>query len=56
MTLAKELLEKGEREVVLEYFDLCAKFWELERDKKLKKWKSQVEAGKTPDFGANLVY
>ena len=26
MTLAKELIEKGEREVVLEYFSLCAKF------------------------------
>ena len=56
MTLAKELLEKDERQIVLEYFDLCAKFWEPGRDKQLKKWKSQVEAGKTPDFGANLVY
>lgn len=56
MTLARELLEKDEREVVLEYFDLCAKFWELHRDDTLKKWKSQVEAGKTPDFGANLIY
>jgi hypothetical protein len=56
MTLAKELLEKGEREAVLEYFDLCANFWEFHRDDTLKKWKSQVEAGKIPDFGANLVY
>lgn len=56
MTLAKELLEKGEREVVLEYFDSCAEFWKLGREDKLKEWKSQVEAGKTPDFGANLVY
>lgn len=56
MTLAKELLEKNQREVVLEYFDLCAKFWKLHRDDTLKNWKSQVEAGKTPDFGANLWY
>jgi len=27
MTLAKDLLEKGERDVVLEYFMLCRKFW-----------------------------
>lgn len=40
MTLAKELLEKDERAVVLEYFDLCAKFWKQDRDGKLKKWKT----------------
>ena len=28
MTLAKELLEKAERESVLQYFDECARFWE----------------------------
>ena len=27
MQLAKELLEKGEKDVVLEYFELCGKFW-----------------------------
>ena len=27
MTLAKALLEAGEKETVLQYFDLCAKFW-----------------------------
>lgn len=53
MTLAKELLEKGEKEVVLEYFELCAKFWE--RDE-LDKWRTIVKAGQIPDFGANLRY
>lgn len=55
MMLAKELLEKGERDVVLEYFDLCEKFWELGH-KQLGRWRSQVRAGTIPDFGANLVY
>jgi hypothetical protein len=55
MSLAKDLLEKGERDVVLEYFDLCRKFWELHRDR-LDNWGQEVKAGKIPDFGANLVY
>ena len=53
MALAKDLLEKGEQDVVLEYFTLCGKFWD--RDE-LKAWREQVVQGKTPQFGANLVY
>jgi hypothetical protein len=53
MTLARELLEKGERQVVLEYFKLCASFWKNDR---LDTWASEVRAGKIPDFGANLEY
>lgn len=53
MTLAKELLEKGERMAVLEYFKLCANFWKEDR---LDAWATEVRAGKTPDFGANLEY
>jgi hypothetical protein len=55
MTLAKDLLEKGEKDAVLQYFELCGKFWEMGRDK-LKLWTKDVADGKTPDFGANLVY
>jgi len=55
MSLAKDLLEKGEREVVVEYFNLCVKFWEMQ-DGRLDKWSQQVKDGKIPDFGANLVY
>ena len=55
MTLAKALIEKGEKEVVLQYFDLCAKFWKLDFGK-LATWKAQVEKGETPDFGPNLLY
>jgi hypothetical protein len=55
MTLSRELLKKGEKDTVLKYFKLCAKFWEMDFGK-LKKWTSQVEKGETPDFGANLLY
>jgi hypothetical protein len=53
MTLAKELLEKGERQAVLEYFKLCGTFW---KNKNLEAWTREVQAGKIPDFGANLDY
>lgn len=55
MLLAKQLLEKGEREPVIEYFDLCAKFWTSNKGK-LDQWKTAVQKGETPDFGANLKY
>jgi len=53
MRLAQELLKVGKREVVLAYFDECARFW---KDKHLAVWKAQVQEGKTPDFGGNLYY
>lgn len=60
MAFAKELLGKGEKDTVLAYFDLCAKFWQFDKDPthggKLAKWRAQIEKGETPDFGANLVY
>jgi hypothetical protein len=55
MSLAKELLERGETQVVLEYFDLCAKFW-TSHPETLKEWSDAAKAGKMPNFGANLIY
>ncbi len=55
MTLAKELLEKGQRDVVLEYFQLCAKFWKMGAAT-LQEWTSIVNQGGIPSFGANLEY
>ncbi len=55
MSLAKELLEKGEKEVVLEYLDLCRKFWSFHSDK-LDEWSQEVKVGEIPNFGANLEY
>ncbi|MDF7807881.1 hypothetical protein P4E94_10570 [Pontiellaceae bacterium B12219] len=55
MTLAKALLESGEVDTVVEYFDLCSNFWEMDRDR-LEEWTVLAKAGKIPDFGANLNY
>ena len=55
MSLAKDLLEKGEHKVVLQYFELCRVFWKDDYGK-LTQWSSDVMAGTIPDFGANLIY
>jgi hypothetical protein len=52
MTLARELLEKGERAAVLEYFELCRRFWKDEAHL-LDRWSQAVREGRTPDFGGN---
>jgi len=54
MSLAKDLLDKGERDTVIKYFEECASFWK--DGGKLSQWTTQVRAGETPQFGANLVY
>ena len=53
MALAKELLEKGQKDVVLEYFELCSKFWRSGNNR-LNRWSVKVEDGKIPNFGTNL--
>jgi len=55
MSLAKDLLEHKQSDTVVEYFRLCAKFWDLERGS-LKRWSVLAKAGEMPDFGANLLY
>ena len=55
MSLAKDLLEHGEKEAVLVYFVLCRKFWKMHFGK-LDKWSLTVKNGGIPNFGANLVY
>lgn len=55
MTLAKALLEAGERDVVLQYFDECRSFWRLGANK-LDEWSAVVRDGGMPDFGPNLLY
>ena len=55
MSLAKALLEKGERDTVLAYFKLCGRFWKMGVEK-LKLWTETVKKGELPEFGANLVY
>ncbi len=57
MSLAKELLEKGKTNSVLEFFQECGKFWpQYGGENKMAQWTAEVKAGRTPNFGANLVY
>jgi len=56
MLLARELLEKGETEVVLKYFELCQRFWEVHGPERLEQWRADVANGRIPKFGANLIY
>jgi hypothetical protein len=49
MILAKELLVRGETEVVLRYLVLCSVFWKRGRDH-LAGWAERVEKGEDPDF------
>jgi hypothetical protein len=53
MSLASELIEKGERDAAVEYLDLCAKFWERQ-DGRLEGWKGVIRDGGMPNFGASL--
>ena len=55
MALALDLLRKGERDVVRQYFAECSNFWDLGKGR-LNSWTSQTRVGVTPDFGANLLY
>jgi tetratricopeptide (TPR) repeat protein len=55
MALAKELLEKGERDTVITYLQSCAKFWKM-GGAELQNWIAMIKRGGTPDFGANLDY
>jgi len=54
LALAKELLEIGERDVVLQYFALCARFWRCSWGN-LQRWTKEVNQGKIPDFPGNLM-
>ena len=53
MKLAHQLLERGERDVVLEYLELCGRFWNPD---KLADWADLGEKGRIPDFGYHLYY
>ena len=54
MALAKELLEKHEKETVLQYFELCRKFWKFSN--RMDPWIEAIRNDQIPNFGANLNY
>ena len=55
MSLAKDLLEAGERQAVLIFLDECRVFWKMDNGR-LQQWADQVNSDRMPDFGSNLLY
>lgn len=55
MSLAKELLLDGERQIVIEYLKLCISFWVMGKEH-LNQWIREIEQGNIPDFGGNIKY
>jgi hypothetical protein len=47
MALAKELLDKGEQDTVIQYLELCGEFWNKEMT---DTWISEIKSGKIPDM------
>lgn len=50
LILAKELLEKGERDAVLGYLEKCLPLWPRGQDA-LEIWIADIKRGSTPNFG-----
>ena len=55
MLLAKELFALGERDVILQYFERCRRFWKG-HDEELDEWTASIKANVEPAFGPNLRY
>jgi len=55
MSLAKDLIDAGERDTVLQFFEECRSFWKNGAEK-LTQWIDDVKKGRAPGFGANLIY
>ena len=49
LALAKDLLAKGERETVIQYLEMCRRFW-TKTDEQLSDWIAEIRAGGTPDL------
>jgi hypothetical protein len=55
MMLARALLERGEKNVVIEYLGLLKNVWE-DNDGRLDSWIAAIRGGGEPYFGNNLLY
>jgi hypothetical protein len=55
MALARDLLDRGERDVVIQYLEECRALWTTDRGK-LAEWLALARAGLKPDFGPNVRY
>lgn len=54
MSLAKDLLDQDQRKPVIVFLIQCKIFWY--DHKQVEDWIKEIQEGKIPDFGANLVY
>ena len=54
LTLADELLKRGEREVVMQYLDQARSFWSGGKQL-LDKWINQIRSGETPEVDVLLL-
>jgi hypothetical protein len=55
VSLAKDLLEKGRKDTVLQYLALCKTFWKTHAAN-IDAWSATIRGGGIPNFGANLLY
>ena len=55
MALAHGLLERGETAVVLEYMQLCRRFWKQDFGA-LDKWTAELRSARFPDLRPNACY
>jgi hypothetical protein len=49
------LLDKGEKETVLQFLARCREFWSYGKEK-LDAWSWEITHDETPDFGSNLLF
>jgi hypothetical protein len=55
LALANDLLDQGERQAVLTFFEECRVFWKIGHDR-LSQWTTAVQAGRKPDFGPGFHF
>lgn len=55
MHLARLLIERGEKDVVVEYLGMCRSFWKMHPER-IDRWIADVETGRVPEFGPNINY
>ena len=54
-TAVFDLLDLGERQAVLDFFEECHVFWRTGRDR-LAGWTKDIQAGHKPDFGPGFHF
>jgi len=55
LALSNDLLDKGERQAVLTFFEECRAFWKI-GDDRLSLWTKAVQAGQKPEFGPGFNF